>query len=118
MPAAIVEPAPASAAGHHNHLDAKTLGLDPSLRTSYPTQSLSFLRGLKGAESGSETSSRPAQAKLKLNIVIAGAGLGGLATSIALARRGHSVIVLEQAPKLDEVHKLTALTTLAVLCFF
>ncbi|KAI7910020.1 hypothetical protein ACKVWC_010485 [Pyricularia oryzae] len=103
MPAAIVEPAPASAAGHHNHLDAKTLGLDPSLRTSYPTQSLSFLRGLKGAESSSETSSRPAQAKLKLNIVIAGAGLGGLATSIALARRGHSVIVLEQAPKLDEV---------------
>ncbi|KAI6291641.1 hypothetical protein MCOR06_005416 [Pyricularia oryzae] len=103
MPAAIVEPAPASAAGRHNHLDAKTLGLDPSLRTSYPTQSLSFLRGLKGAESGSETSSRPAQAKLKLNIVIAGAGLGGLATSIALARRGHSVIVLEQAPKLDEV---------------
>ncbi|KAI6429285.1 hypothetical protein MCOR22_010325 [Pyricularia oryzae] len=103
MPAAIVEPAPASAAGHHNHLDAKTLGLDPSLRTSYPTQSLSFLRGLKGVESSSETSSRPAQAKLKLNIVIAGAGLGGLATSIALARRGHSVIVLEQAPKLDEV---------------
>lgn len=118
MPAAIVEPAPASAAGHHNHLDAKTLGLDPSLRTSYPTQSLSFLRGLKGAESSSETSSRPAQAKLKLNIVIAGAGLGGLATSIALARRGHSVIVLEQAPKLDEVHKSMMLATLVDWLFF
>ncbi|TLD23150.1 hypothetical protein PspLS_07108 [Pyricularia sp. CBS 133598] len=106
MPAAVGESAPtseASSKGHHNHLDAKTLGLDPSLRTSYPTQSLSFLKGLQEAELSSKTTSQPAQAKLKLNVVITGAGLGGLATSVALARRGHSVVVLEQAPKLDEV---------------
>ncbi|TLS29318.1 hypothetical protein PpBr36_00009 [Pyricularia pennisetigena] len=106
MPAAIVESGPANGAsqnGHHNHLDAKTLGLDPNFTTSYPTQSLSFLRSLQGAGLGSDAASEPAQAKLKLNIVIVGAGLGGLATSIALARRGHSVVVLEQAPKLGEV---------------
>ncbi|TLD15423.1 uncharacterized protein PgNI_02143 [Pyricularia grisea] len=106
MPAVIVEPVPASGAsqnGHHDHLDAETLGLDPSFTTGYPTQSLSFLRGMKGVDSSSETASQPPQARLKLNIVIVGAGLGGLATSIALARRGHSVIVLEQAPKLGEV---------------
>lgn len=32
-----------------------------------------------------------------------GAGLGGLATAIALARKGHAVTVLEQAPALGEV---------------
>jgi salicylate hydroxylase len=40
---------------------------------------------------------------LLLNVLVAGAGLGGLATAIALARRGHKVTVLEQAPALGEV---------------
>ena len=34
---------------------------------------------------------------------IIGAGLGGLATAIALTLAGHSVKVLEQAPELGEV---------------
>jgi salicylate hydroxylase len=34
---------------------------------------------------------------------VVGAGLGGLATAIALARKGHSVTVLEQASRLGEV---------------
>ena len=38
-----------------------------------------------------------------LNITIAGAGIGGLAASIALARNGHRVRVAEQAPKITEV---------------
>jgi salicylate hydroxylase len=42
-------------------------------------------------------------AKVPLKVVIVGAGLGGLATSIALARRGHKVVVLEQATQLGEV---------------
>jgi len=37
------------------------------------------------------------------NIIINGGGLGGLAASIALARKGHKVIVLEGAPQLNEV---------------
>lgn len=42
-------------------------------------------------------------AKLQLNIIIVGAGLGGLAASIALRRGGHNVTILEQAAALGEV---------------
>jgi hypothetical protein len=38
-----------------------------------------------------------------LNIIICGAGLGGLGAAIALVRKGHRVIVLEAASKLNEV---------------
>ncbi|MEM7571001.1 MAG: FAD-dependent monooxygenase [Pseudomonadota bacterium] len=38
-----------------------------------------------------------------MNIVIAGAGIGGLTTAIALAQKGHDVQVYEQAPQLGEV---------------
>ena len=40
---------------------------------------------------------------LRFHIVIVGAGLGGLATAVALARRGHRVQVLEQASVIGEV---------------
>ena len=38
-----------------------------------------------------------------LHIIVIGAGLGGLAASIALSRAGHNVTVLEAAPQLGEV---------------
>lgn len=38
-----------------------------------------------------------------VNVVIVGAGLGGLSAAIAIARSGHRVKVIEQAPKLGEV---------------
>lgn len=91
------------------HLDARRLGLDPDLRTSYPSQALKFLQRLKIQESpryDGSTEARPiAQAKLKIDVVVVGAGLGGLSAAIALALRGHSVTVLEQAAALGEVSK-------------
>lgn len=69
--------------------------------TSYPSNCLQFLQG---PNHGNGTSpSALVEARLKLDIVIVGAGLGGLATAVGLARRGHKVTVLEQALKLAEV---------------
>ena len=36
------------------------------------------------------------------NIIIAGAGIGGLTAALALAARGHRVSVFEQAARLEE----------------
>ncbi|GFF39126.1 putative salicylate hydroxylase [Aspergillus lentulus] len=43
------------------------------------------------------------RAKTPLEVVIVGAGIGGMAAALALGQRGHHVIVLESAPKLMEV---------------
>lgn len=42
-------------------------------------------------------------AELTLQIAIIGAGLGGLAAAIGVARAGHKVTILEQASLLGEV---------------
>jgi salicylate hydroxylase len=69
---------------------------------TYPSQSLRFLRTLE-TETPFHQDAQPTPARLKLNVIIVGAGLGGLALAVALSRRGHSVRILEQAPKLGEV---------------
>ncbi|KAB5523029.1 hypothetical protein GE09DRAFT_1065478 [Coniochaeta sp. 2T2.1] len=76
-----------------------------SIKTaSYPTRSLDFLRRLEESKlpklDGEKISKTPS---FLLDIIVVGAGIGGLATSVALARRGHTVTVLEQAPALAEV---------------
>jgi salicylate hydroxylase len=43
------------------------------------------------------------RAKTPLEVVIVGAGIGGMAAALALGQRGHHVIVFESAPKLMEV---------------
>ena len=42
-------------------------------------------------------------AELRLQIAIIGAGLGGLAAAIGIARAGHPVTIIEQAQLLGEV---------------
>lgn len=69
--------------------------------TTYPSQSLRFLEKLR--DEPSIDNNDPDQARVKLNVIVVGAGLGGLALAIALARRGHTVQVLEKATKLGEV---------------
>jgi salicylate hydroxylase len=70
----------------------------PPATPSFPSQSLQFLQdGFVNGAPGLR------DAKAPLKIIVVGAGLGGLSTAIALARRGHKVIVLEQASRLGEV---------------
>lgn len=69
--------------------------------SDYPSRSESLLKRL--ITTPQDGTGGPKQAEIPLRIIIIGAGLGGLATSIALARRGHKVTVLEQAQKLGEV---------------
>jgi cation diffusion facilitator CzcD-associated flavoprotein CzcO len=42
---------------------------------------------------------------IKCSVAIIGAGLGGLATAIAIAKAGHHVLIVERAPSLAEVPK-------------
>ncbi|KAJ6111208.1 Monooxygenase FAD-binding [Penicillium sp. IBT 16267x] len=43
------------------------------------------------------------RAKLPLDVIVVGAGIGGMAAALTLGLRGHRVVVLEAAPKLMEV---------------
>lgn len=77
---------------------------------SYPTGSLDFLARLKKQEQKQRLATKAPDlindgelSRLRLKIIIVGAGLGGLAAAISLARRGHNVTVFEQAPALGEV---------------
>jgi hypothetical protein len=81
--------------------DTNIPGLDLDMGLTYPSQSLRFLKPLQ-YKTWLNRQTIP-RAQVPLRVVIVGAGLGGLATSIALARRGHSVLVLEQAHRLGEV---------------
>ncbi|KZM27190.1 oxidoreductase [Ascochyta rabiei] len=78
-----------------------------SWTTSYPSRLVRFLRKLDTDETSRDQAlfdrTNPTPARVRLNVVIVGAGLGGLVLDIALGRRGHWVRILEQAPKLGEI---------------
>ncbi|KAH8810823.1 hypothetical protein F5884DRAFT_875731 [Xylogone sp. PMI_703] len=89
----------------------------------YPSGSYNFIRRLRGIKEPASTSalcahlfedkaaitasstasSEDGRLQQKLNIVIIGAGVGGLSNSIALRRMGHNVNVYEQANALSEI---------------
>ena len=50
------------------------------------------------------------KAKISLQVIIVGAGMGGLGTAISLRRAGHKVVVLEQAPEFIEASHLLRFT--------
>jgi salicylate hydroxylase len=103
--------------------------MDESMKPTYPTNSLNFLDKLRGNTSehngsapASPLPSAPATIRssrpkgrntphspsstttpLPFSILIIGAGLGGLATAIALSQYGHRITILESAPHLGEV---------------
>lgn len=49
-----------------------------------------------------------------LDIIIVGAGLGGLAAAIGISKAGHRVTILEQAEKLGEVSRRRIRNTLKI----
>lgn len=89
--------------GHHSNGTQET---PKFTTTSYPSNCLRFL-GNPGTDSPGKYST-PTEARVKLNILVVGAGLGGLATAIALRRTGHQVTVFEQAHELMEVSRDSA----------
>src|SRR5258706_3524742 len=50
-----------------------------------------------------EVESRPVSAKTRTEVLIVGGGIGGVATALALARRGMRSRVLEKAPEFGEI---------------
>ncbi|KAF7561515.1 hypothetical protein G7046_g2624 [Stylonectria norvegica] len=72
-------------------------------KTTYPSNCLRFLDQVDNGLQGLQGEASLPKSRVLLNIGIIGAGLGGLATAIALALRGHTVTIFEQAPVLAEV---------------
>lgn len=54
-------------------------------------------------------------AKKQVHVAVVGAGLGGLAAAIGISRAGHRLTILEQAPMLSEVSKLSTIGTVPTL---
>ncbi|RKL31235.1 hypothetical protein BFJ72_g11252 [Fusarium proliferatum] len=70
---------------------------------AYPSRSTNLLERLHQTAEHPNGNGYLPGSQVKLQILIVGAGLGGLATAVALARKGHEVTVLEQAATLGEV---------------
>ncbi|KAF2173951.1 hypothetical protein M409DRAFT_16221 [Zasmidium cellare ATCC 36951] len=71
----------------------------PVTTTPYPSGSWTYVDAVSTGHVNGES----LKAKFKLKIIVVGAGIGGLSAAIALAKDGHEIEVLEDAPKLAEI---------------
>jgi salicylate hydroxylase len=101
MPAATIPNGDAPVNGHKQTLVNTAPPRPLYTTTSYPSNCLQFLKSIEPLKKTQESLQL---ATVRLNIIIVGAGLGGLAAAVALARRGHKVTVYDQAAALTEVN--------------
>ncbi|KAJ5110554.1 hypothetical protein N7532_001089 [Penicillium argentinense] len=79
-----------------------TASEDAQLKSpSYPSNCLHFLRNAD--KKSTKSTNEGNDSTVQLDIAIVGAGIAGLATAIALARKKHTVTIYEQAERLAEV---------------
>ncbi|KAL4737928.1 hypothetical protein BDV11DRAFT_216380 [Aspergillus similis] len=79
---------------------AKPTSVKPLAVPTYPSNCLQFSKSVLETASTASTVDR---SPIILNLILVGAGMGGLATAIALAQAGHKVKIFEQTPVLGEV---------------
>jgi salicylate hydroxylase len=77
---------------------------------SYPSNCLRFLSSVD-PDTGNKFGNKEGH-NVPLNVIIVGAGLGGLAAAIALARNKHNVTIYEQAERIAEVHSVITVTSI------
>ncbi|KAF2164138.1 hypothetical protein M409DRAFT_25485 [Zasmidium cellare ATCC 36951] len=73
--------------------------------TPFPTGAWNYVQQAERDETGERPDDyeHPSEAPIRLKVAIVGAGVGGLATAVALRRDGHEVHVYEDAPALSEL---------------
>lgn len=73
------------------------------IKPSHPEQQISHLNHGANKASITATHFTMPNASISLNVLVVGAGLGGLAAGLALQTDGHKVTIIDSAPQFAEV---------------